>query len=76
LLLVVKPRSGLALRADRDPIIHIPRHRNTTITRMVVFLWQGLMSVKITLEELAAESDEQQAEVEDEIREIRELLDS
>ena len=34
------------------------------------------MSVKITLEELAAESDEKQVEIEDEIREIRELLDS
>ena len=33
------------------------------------------MSVKITLEELAA-GDEKQAEIEDEIREIRELLDS
>ena len=33
------------------------------------------MSVKITLEELVAEGDEKQAEIEDEIREIRELLD-
>ena len=40
------------------------------------YTWQGLMSVKITLEELAAESDEKQVEIEDEIREIRELLDS